>query len=120
AGDQGTLDVEPGPGADTIPRIHGRRVAALLLTEIGAPGAGGMRGTQGLSLGLAHLVGPGEPAKIAGLVGVVGNEEADDRGWRGRSLLGLRQQRCRSQKRDRDSRNSDRFTHSDYLPRSLF
>src|SRR5215468_9979515 len=70
AGDQHALDVEPGPWADAIPRIHGRRVAALLLTEIGAPGAAGVCAAQGLSLGLAHLVGASEPAKIAGLVGV--------------------------------------------------
>src|SRR2546421_12827226 len=44
AGDQRTLDVEPGPGADAIPRIHARRVASLLLTEIGAPRASGVRG----------------------------------------------------------------------------
>src|SRR5712671_3962448 len=108
AGDQHTLDVEPGPGADAIPRTHARRVAALLLTEIGAPHASGVRAAQGLSLGLAHLVGTGEPAEIARLVGVLGNEEADYRRWRGRGLLGLRQQRCRSKKRDRKSGNSDR------------
>src|SRR2546427_10797299 len=75
AGDQHTLDVEPGPGTDAIPRIHARRVASLLLTEIGAPRASGVLAAQGLSLGLAHLVGAGEPAKIARLVGVHGNEE---------------------------------------------
>src|SRR5438552_5761755 len=111
AGDQHTLDVEPGPGADAIPRIHARRVASLLLTEIGAPRASGVRAAQGLSLGLAHLVGAGEPAKIARLVGVLGNEEADYRRWRGRGLLGLRQQRCRSKKRDRKSRKYDCSTH---------
>src|SRR5437870_5765042 len=120
AGDQRTLDIEPGPGADAIPRIHARRVASLLLTEIGAPGASGVRAAQGLSLGLAQLVGAGEPAKIARLVGVLGNEEADYRRRRGRSLLGLRQQGCRSQKRDRDGGKNDCFTHSGYLPWSLF
>ena len=111
ARDQHPLGVEPGPGADAIPRIHARRVAALLLTEIGAPGASGVRAAQGLRLGLAHLVGAGEPAKIARLVGVLGNEEADDRRWRGRGLLGLRQQRCRSKKRDRKSGKNDRSAH---------
>src|SRR5439155_22806219 len=61
AGDQHTLDVEPGPGADAIPRIHARRVASLLLTEIGAPSASGVRATQGLGLSLAQLIGAGEP-----------------------------------------------------------
>src|SRR5205823_8871806 len=120
AGDQRTLGVEPGPRADAIPRIHARSVAALLLTEIGAPGASGVRAAQGLSLGLAQLVGAGEPAKIARLVGVLGNEEADDRRWRGRGLLGLRQQRCRSQKRDRNDGKNDRSAHCSFLPLSLF
>src|SRR5690242_2657165 len=120
AGDQHTLDVEPGSRADAIPRIHARRVALLLLTEIGVPGATRVRRTQGLRLLLAHLVGPSEPAKIAGLVGVLGNKEADVCRWRGRSLLRLRQQGCRPQKRDRDGGKNDRFTHSGYLPQSLF
>src|SRR5204863_7521178 len=98
AGDQHTLDIEPGPGADTIARIHARRVAALLLAVIGAPGASGVRGAQSVSLALTHLVGAGEPAKIARLVGVIGNEEADYRRRRGR-LLRLCQECCRSQKR---------------------
>src|SRR5215468_4843525 len=89
AGDQHTLDVEPGSGADAIARIHARRVAPLLLTEIGVPGASGVGAAQGLSLGLAHLVGAGEPAKIASLIGVLGNEEAYDSGRSRRGLLGL-------------------------------
>src|SRR5262245_34667886 len=90
AGDQHALDVEPGPSADAIPRIYARGVATLLLAEIGAPGARGVRGAQGLRLLLAQLVGAVEPAKVAGLVGVLGNEEADVRRRGRRRLLGLR------------------------------
>jgi hypothetical protein len=59
AGDQLTLDVEPGAGADAIPA-----------PEIGAPCASGVWSAQGLSLSLAQLVGAGEPAKIARLIGI--------------------------------------------------
>src|SRR5215510_2060908 len=109
AGDQHTLNVEPGPGANAIPCIHARRVALLLLAEIGAPGATRMRGAQGLRLLLTQLIGAVEPTKVAGLVGVLGNEEADVCRRRRRSLLGLRQQRCRSQKRDGNGGKNDRF-----------
>src|SRR5712671_1570880 len=119
AGDQHTLDVEPGPGADAIPRVHARRVAPLFLTEIGAPSAGGVRAAEGLSLALTHLVGAGEPAKIARLVGVRGNEEAYHRRRCGR-LLGLRHQRCRSQKRGRSGEKDDHFVHCGNLPWVLF
>src|SRR5215471_8913260 len=116
AGDQHALDVEPGSRTDAIPRIHARGVAALLLTEVGMPSASGVRAAQSLRLGLAHLVGAGEPAKIARLVGVFCNEEADDRRWRGRSLLGVRRQRRRAQKRDRKSGKNDSSVHCSYLP----
>src|SRR6266446_264953 len=89
AGDQCTLGVEPGPGADAITRIHARRIATLLLTEIGAPRASCVRAAEGLGLGLAQLVGAGEPAEVAALIGVVGNEEAYYRRRRGRGWLGL-------------------------------
>src|SRR5438046_6792554 len=97
----------------------GRRMARLLLTGMGGPGASGVRAAKGLGLGLAHLVGAGEPAKIARLVGVLGNEEADDRRWRRRGLLGLRQQRCRSQKSGRNDGKNDRSAHCSFLPLSL-
>src|SRR5712671_4198907 len=74
AGDQHALDIEPGPGADAIARIDTRRIATLFLAQIGAPSAGGVR------------------AEVAGLIGVVGNKEADIRGRCGRSRLGLRHQ----------------------------
>src|SRR5262249_61134881 len=75
-GDLHTLDIEPGPGADTIPSIHPRRVAFLLLAEIGTPGASRVRAAQGLRFALTYRVGAGEPAEIARLFGVLGNEEA--------------------------------------------
>src|SRR5439155_27378643 len=56
AGDQHPLGVEPGPGTDAVARIHARRVASLLLTEVGAPVASGVRAAQGLSLGLAQAL----------------------------------------------------------------
>src|SRR5262249_31893291 len=116
AGDQYTLDVVPGAGADAVARVHARRIAALFLAEIGAPGFGRVRSAQGLRLLLAHLVGASEAAQVAGLVGVVGNEEAYVRRRCGRLLLGLRQQRCRSQKSDGSDGKNDRSSHCSYLP----
>jgi hypothetical protein len=92
AGDQLALDVVPGAGADAIACTDTRRGAALFLAEIGVPSARGGSPAYCLGLALANLVGAREPAKIAGAVRVLGNEEAREVGLHLRLLLlGLRQ-----------------------------
>jgi hypothetical protein len=56
-GDQLAPDVVPGAIADASARIDPRRVTALFLAEIGAPGPRGGASAYRLGLGLANLVG---------------------------------------------------------------
>jgi hypothetical protein len=64
AGDQLTLDVVPGAGADPIARIDARLVATLFLGEIGVPSACGGWPAQRLGFVLAYLVGAREPPRL--------------------------------------------------------
>src|SRR4051794_6299456 len=99
AGDQHALDVVPGAGADARARIDPRRVAALLLAEIGVPRALGSAAADRLGLGLANLVGACEPAKVAAAGRVLGNKEAGEIRAHLRLLL-LRLGQRRSKKHD--------------------
>src|SRR5262249_32906530 len=108
AGNQHTLDVVPGASADARARIDTRRVTALFLAEIGVPRALGGGAADGLGLALAKLVGTRKAAKVARAIRVLGNKEARQIRVHLRLLLGLRQHRRRTQKRDSHGGKNDR------------